>query len=55
MRRKLHRKPFRHRHHGEFAGHIRADTKTGIQPGHRRGVDDMSALTMSAHLREEGF
>src|SRR5438477_12406404 len=45
--------PPRHRDHREFARRVGAETHAAILAGHRRGVDDVAAFTMGAHVRPE--
>ena len=36
------------------AGRVRAEAEAALQPGHRRGVDDVAAFAMGTDMRKEG-
>jgi len=50
----LHRQSLRHGDHRELAGGVGAEAEPALQPGHRRGVDDVAAFAMGADMRQEG-
>src|SRR6516164_5685870 len=50
----LHSEPLGHADDGKFACRIGREALMQIEhPSHRRGVDDVPALTMCSHMRQE--